>query len=318
MPFLRNVTRGRGVPEERLAAVAEHYYHFGGVSPINAQNRELITAIEGEFRAAGLDTPIYWGNRNWAPYLADTVRQMRDDGVRRAAAFVTAAYASYSSCGQYLDDIATAQAVVSAERGSAPRIVKLGHYYDHPGFLAPHTDAVRTALKELSAPSPRTTRLVFTAHSIPLVMSAASGTGDSYEKQLRAVAATVAASAAPELEWELVWQSRSGPPSVPWLEPDINDHLTALAQRGVTDVAVSPIGFVSDHLEVKWDLDTEAAAAARRLGLRYVRAATPGADPRFVSMVRELFLAAVDEPLDSVAVSEPGCCGGGCCGRAAA
>jgi ferrochelatase len=284
MPFLENVVRGRGVPAERLAEVAEHYQHFGGVSPINEQNRALLAALRDEFTAHDIDLPLYWGNRNWHPMLADTLRQMRSDGVRRAIGFATSAYSSYSSCRQYRDDIDKARAEVGED---APKVEKLRHFYDHPGFVEPHVDAVRTALESLNRGD--NTRLVFTAHSIPTSMNAASGpSGGLYAAQLRTVAALVAASAAPGLEWDLVWQSRSGPPQVPWLEPDVNDHLKNLAKDGVTDVVVSPIGFVSDHLEVIWDLDNEASETAASLGLGFARAATPGTDPRFVSLVREL------------------------------
>jgi ferrochelatase len=286
LPFLRNVTRGRGVPDERLAEVAEHYAHFGGVSPINAQNRDLLAALRTEFAAAGLDLPAYWGNRNWHPMLTDTVAAMRDAGVRRALAFVTSAYGSYSACRQYLDDIAAARAAVGA---GAPEIDKLRHFHDHPGFVRPHADAVHAALDTLPERAPARTRIVFTAHSIPTAMEASSGPdGGRYTAQLRETASLVAAASAPELGWDLVWQSRSGAPHVPWLEPDVNDHLPALADAGVANVVVSPIGFVSDHLEVLWDLDHQAAQTARKLGLNYARAATPGTDPRFVAMVREL------------------------------
>jgi ferrochelatase len=286
LPFLANVTRGRGVPPERLAEVAEHYQHFGGVSPINQQCRDLLAAIRADFAAHGLDLPVYWGNRNWHPMLADTVAQMRDDGVRRALAFVTSAYGGYPSCRQYLEDIAAARAAVGPD---APVIEKLRQFWDHPGFVEPHADAVRTALATLAPRRRDTTPLVFTAHSIPLSTAAAAGPhGGRYEAQLRETAGLVAAAAAPGMPYDLVWQSRSGPPHVPWLAPDINDHLRTLAVGGTTGVVVSPIGFVSDHLEVVWDLDTEAAATAKQLGLDYVRAATPGTDRRFVSMVREL------------------------------
>ena len=286
LPFLRNVSRGRGVPDERLAVVAEHYRHFGGVSPINAQCRSLLAALRTEFDKAGVDLPIYWGNRNWAPYLADTVAQMRNDGVRRALAFVTSPYGSYSSCRQYLEDITRARADVGA---GAPVVDKLRHYHDHPGHIAPHAEAVAAALATLPADRRATTRLVFTAHSIPSAMAATSGPhGDRYVSQLREVAGLVAVVAAPELPWDLVWQSRSGPPQVPWLEPDVTDHLRVLAASGTTSVVVSPIGFISDHIEVLWDLDNEAAVTAEQLGLDYSRAGTPGDDPRFVAMIREL------------------------------
>jgi ferrochelatase len=289
MPFLRNVVRGRGVSDDRLLEVAAHYQHFGGVSPINQQNRELLAALRVSLDHAGLELPLYWGNRNWRPYLSDTVAQMRDAGVRRALAFVTSPYGSFSSCHQYWDDIAAARASAGPD---APEIDKIRHYHDHPGFVRPHADAVRLALTELSDVD---TRLVFTAHSIPSTMDANSGPdGWRYTAQLHETATLVAAAAGPGIEWDLVWQSRSGPPSVPWLVPDINDHLESLAASGVRGVVVSPIGFISDHLEVAWDLDTEAAQTARRLGLRYVRAATPGTDPRFVGMVRDLILERLD------------------------
>ena len=295
LPFLANVTRGRGVPPERLAEVAEHYHHFGGVSPINAQNRELLAAVRAELAAHGVDLPVYWGNRNWDPFLADTMRQMRADGVTRALGFATSAYSSYSGCRQYHEDIERARAEVGA---GAPEVDKVRHYFNHPGFVEPHVDAVRAALASLPAERRTGARLVFTAHSIPVTMDNASGPeGGLYSAQLRESARMVAEAAAPGLDWDLVWQSRSGPPQVPWLEPDVNDHLEALAADGVTDVVVSPVGFVSDHLEVVWDLDNEARDTAARLGLGFARAATPGTDPRFVTMVREL----VTERL------EPGC-----------
>jgi protoporphyrin/coproporphyrin ferrochelatase len=290
MPFLRNVTRGRGIPEDRLLAVAEHYHHFGGVSPINGQCRDLIAALEKE-----IELPIYWGNRNWSPYLRDTVAQMRDDGVTRAIAFVTSPYGSYSSCRQYLDDIELARSLVGSD---APVIDKIRHYHDHPGHIGPHVDAVRAALAKLPAATRGATRLVFTAHSIPSSAAATAGPGGGthrYEEQLRETATLVASSAAPELSWDLAWQSRSGPPQVPWLGPDINDHLAALAAAGVTSVVVSPIGFISDHLEVAWDLDNEAAATAQGLGIDFARAGTPGTHPAFVGMIAEL----VQERLDN-------------------
>ncbi|SCL36872.1 ferrochelatase [Micromonospora rhizosphaerae] len=286
LPFLQNVTRGRGVPPERLAEVAEHYLHFGGVSPINQQCRELLAAIRADFAGHGVDLPVYWGNRNWDPMLADTVAQMRDDGVKRALAFVTSAYGGYSSCRQYQEDIAAARAAVGQD---APVIDKLRQFWDHPGFVEPHADAVKAALAQLDPAKRDTTRIVFTAHSVPVSAAATAGPhGGRYTAQLEETARLVHAAAAPDLPYDLVWQSRSGPPQVPWLEPDINDHLATLAERGVTSVVVSPIGFVSDHLEVVWDLDSEALETAKQLGLEFVRAGTPGTDPRFVAMVREL------------------------------
>jgi ferrochelatase len=288
MPFLRNVTRGRGIPEERLAEVAEHYAHFHGVSPINEQNRALIAALRIELAEHGIDLPIYWGNRNWKPYVADAVRQMRDDGVERALVFATSATASYSSCRQYRDDLAQARRM--AGEGS-PDLVKLRHFYDHPGYIAANADGVRAALDTLPAGIRGTARLVFTAHSIPVSMNDLSGpqANGLYAAQQRETARLVAeAVRGPGAEFDLVWQSRSGPPQVPWLEPDIEDHLTDLAARGVTAVVVAPSGFVSDHLEVRWDLDKAARDTAAALGLGYARAATAGAHPAFVAAVREL------------------------------
>ncbi len=288
MPFLRNVTRGRGIPEDRLVSVAEHYAHFGGVSPINGQCRELLAAVDKEFASVGVTLPLYWGNRNWDPYLSETMRQMRDDGVRRALAFVTSPYGSFSSCRQYLDDIDRARSQIGA---GAPTVDKIRHYHDHPGHIAGHVDGVREALASLPGHRHGATRLVFTAHSIPVSMARSSGPDggtDRYVSQLREVASLVAAQAAPDLGWDLVFQSRSGPPAVPWLEPDISDHLRALAADGIGAVVVSPIGFISDHIEVLWDLDTEAAATADELGLDLARAATPGTHPLFVSMIGEL------------------------------
>ncbi|GAA3763589.1 ferrochelatase [Plantactinospora mayteni] len=316
LPFLANVTRGRNVPPDRLAEVAEHYQHFGGVSPINQQCRDLLAAIRADFAAHGLDLPVHWGNRNWHPMLADTVAQLRDDGITSALGFVTSAYGGYSSCRQYLEDISTARAAVGPD---APRIEKLRQYWDHPGFVEPHADAVANALATLDPARRDSTRLVFTAHSIPVSMAASAGPqGGRYEAQLREAAALVAERAAPGLPYDLVWQSRSGPPQVPWLEPDVNDHLRALAADGVTSVVVSPIGFVSDHLEVVWDLDTEAAATAKQLGLDFVRAGTPGTDRRFVAMVRELVTERLN-PADTAARRRLGTlpawdtCPAGCC-----
>ncbi len=292
LPFLRNVTRGRGVPEERLAEVAEHYHHFGGVSPINDQCRELLAAVTADFRSHGIDLPAYWGNRNWRPMLADTVAQLRDDGVTSALAFATSAFGGYSSCRQYWEDIDRARASVGP---GAPAITKLRQFHDHPGFVEPHADAVRAALATLDPARRATTRLVFTAHSVPTSMAASAGPrGHRYTDQLAETARLVHERVAPELSWDLVWQSRSGPPRVPWLEPDVNDHLAVLADKGVTDVVVAPLGFVSDHLEVLWDLDNEAAGTASRLGLGFARAATPGVDPRFVTMIRELVTERLD------------------------
>lgn len=296
MPFLRNVTRGRGIPDARLTEVAEHYRHFHGVSPINAGNRALIAAVRDEFDAHGISLPVYWGNRNWKPYVADAVRQMRDDGVRRALVLATSATGGYSSCRQYREDMAQARAV-SGE--GAPELVKLRHYFDHPGFVAANLDGARRALTSLPADVRDEARLVFTAHSIPMSMNASSGPkpfgGGLYEAQQRATARLVTMLLrGADAEFDLVWQSRSGPANVPWLEPDINDHLRVLAERGTRAVVVCPTGFVADHLEVLWDLDTEAAATAKELGLHFARAATAGTHPGLLSAIREL----VQEQLD--------------------
>jgi ferrochelatase len=316
LPFLRNVTRGRGVPEDRLAGVAEHYQHFGGVSPINAQNRALIATLGDEFATAGIELPIYWGNRNWAPYVADAVRQMRDDGARRALVLATSATSSYSGCRQYREDLARARGEVGDD---APELVKLRHFFDHPGFVAAAADGVRGALRALPGDLRDGARLIFTAHSIPAAMNDASGPNRDrlYENQQRETARLVAAAVrGPGAEFDLAWQSRSGPPSVPWLEPDINDHLRDLAARGVRAVVVAPTGFVSDHVEVRWDLDTEARETAAELGMAFARAATAGIHPAFVAMVRDL----VEEQLRSVPPQHLGTlglcgidCPDGCC-----
>jgi len=310
MPFLRNVTAGRNVPESRLAQVAEHYQLFGGVSPINAQCRDLIGAITREFAANGIGLPVYWGNRNWRPYLADAVRQMADDGIGSVIAFATAAYSSYSSCRQYLDDIDAARVAVGA---TAPEIVKIPPYYWHPGFAASFVSSVAAALGSLPADVRDSAELVFTAHSIPESMAAASGPGGgAYQAQLIEVAGRVAAGVG-RTTWRLAYQSRSGPQSVPWLGPDINECLTRLAKDG----------FVSDHMEVIFDLDVEAARTASDLGLPVARAATPGTDPEFIAMIASLvagFAAGVRGPaatdvarLRSIGPAAARFCVGQCC-----
>jgi len=282
IPFLENVLRGRNVPRERMLQVAEHYYHFGGVSPINSQMRELVPLLDAELRAHGPRLPVYWGNRNWHPMLADTVRKMRDDGVRRAAAFVMSAYSSYSGCRQYLEDIARASEAVGP---GAPEIDKLRLFYNHPGFIEPMTEHVRDALRRLPGAA-----LVYTAHSVPVTMAATS----RYEAQLRE-ACRLVSEQLDRHDWRLVYQSRSGPPSQPWLGPDIGEHLREIAAAGVREVVIAPIGFISDHLEVLYDLDTEARALCDQLGLKMVRAATVGNHPSFVRMIRELVLERMGE-----------------------
>ncbi|MEE9416821.1 MAG: ferrochelatase [Acidimicrobiales bacterium] len=280
IPFLENVTKGRNIPADRLAVVGEHYQHFGGVSPINQQSRDLIAALEPALQAAGHDLVVYWGNRNWDPMLVDTVQQMADDGVRRAVAFVTTAYSSNSGCRQYLDDIETARSEVG---DSAPEIVKIRPFFNHPGFIEPMARNVEAALESLGERRPNA-RLVYTAHSIPIAMA----DGCDLVEQLNEVADLVTERLSTATEWDLVYQSRSGPPQVPWLEPDIGDHIDALADNGVDTVVVAPIGFISDHMEVIWDLDTEAANRAEALGIRFVRAATVGTDSQFIDAIVEL------------------------------
>jgi protoporphyrin/coproporphyrin ferrochelatase len=304
MPFLENVTRGRGIPPERLAAVAEHYHAFGGVSPINQQCRDLIAALRTGFAETGLDLPIYWGNRNWDPYLADTVAAMAADGVQRALALATSAYSSYSSCRQYLDDIDRAREQVGP---GAPRIDKIRRFFNHPGFIEPFAENARAALDSLPADRRDGAHLVFTAHSVPGVMAASSGPpggtagpGGRYVAELteasRLIAERVGGGRHP---WQLVYQSRSGPPSQPWLEPDVLDHLGELSKAGAGAAVIIPVGFVSDHMEVRHDLDAEAMETAAELGLPVARAATPWYHPRFHAMVTELVRERLDTPEDA-------------------
>jgi ferrochelatase len=321
-PFLENVTRGRGVPPERLDEVAQHYLHFGGVSPINRLNRELIVRIEAELAAAAIELQVYFGNRNWHPLVADTVATMAADGVGSALVFATSAYGGYSACRQYHEDIAAARAAVG---GGAPRLVKLRQYFDHPLFVRANADAVRAAL-ESPALAGRRPRLVFTAHSVPVsadeVAGPPAGGGHLYSRQVAEAARLVAADVGAE-ECDVVWQSRSGPPSRPWLEPDIVDHLDALHADGVDAVVVSPVGFVSDHLEVLWDLDDAARARAEKHGMAFARAATAGSDPRFarlvVELVREQTEGAAPRALSSIPAAGAGVngepCAPGCCRR---
>ncbi|MGH3856803.1 MAG: ferrochelatase [Pseudonocardiaceae bacterium] len=283
-PFLENVTRGRGVPPERLDEVAQHYLHFGGVSPINRCNRDLIVAIERVLAGAGCELPVYFGNRNWHPMVEDTVAAMAADGVRVAAVFATSAWGGYSGCRQYHEDIARARHAVGPR---APELRKLRQFFDHPLFIVACAEGLRAARERVSP----TSRVVFTAHSVPLAADAAAGLaaqgGHRYSRQVTEAARLVAAAVGVD-SYDVVWQSRSGPARVPWLEPDVLGHLDALAARGVPGVVVAPIGFVSDHLEVVWDLDHEARQQAAALGMGFARAATPGADPRFARMVVEL------------------------------
>jgi ferrochelatase len=294
IPFLENVLRGRNVPRERMLEVAEHYHHFGGVSPINDQVRALIGALRPELDRRGITLPIYWGNRNWHPMLADTIRTMADAGISRALGLVLAAYSSYSSCRQYLEDIERARAVVGPE---APQVDKIRAFYNHPDFIATNVARVAEAFEQIPDGRRDAAHLAFTAHSIPAAMAA----NCRYEEQLRETCRLIAEAEPlriPADRRRLVYQSRSGRPTDPWLEPDICDHLGTLPGRGVRDVVVHPVGFLSDHMEVLYDLDDEARTTAEGLGLNLVRAGTVGTHPRFVGMLRELIQERLDPTLE--------------------
>jgi ferrochelatase len=310
MPFLENVLRGKNVPRERMLEVAEHYYHFGGKSPINDQNRQLIAALEAELAEHGPRLPVYWGNRNWHPLLSDTLRQMKSDGIERALAFVTSAYSSYSSCRQYREDIARARETVGE---GAPVVEKIRVFHNHPGFVEASVDRVRQAFVKIPEARRKSAHLVYTAHSIPGVMAQ----GCDYEKQLTETARLVAEELGHQ-NWRLVYQSRSGPPTQPWLGPDILDSLREIKKQGsVSDVVIAPIGFVSDHMEILFDLDTQARALCQKLGLNMVRAETVGTHPRFIRMIRELICERVnpDQPRLALGILgvRPDTCAGDCC-----
>ena len=297
IPFLENVLRGRNVPRERMPQVARHYELFGGVSPINQQNRDLIAALERELEKNGPRLPIYWGNRNWHPLLPDTVDRMAADGVENALAFVTSAYSSYSSCRQYLQNISDAQTKVGPR---APRIEKLRVFYNHPLFIEANVDHVRAVWQQLIDSA--SVHLVLTAHSIPESMAA----NCDYAAQLTETGSLIARALNID-NWQLVYQSRSGSPSQPWLGPDSSDHLRTLAGEGVKDVVVAPIGFVSDHMEVVYDLDYEARKVAQELGMNMVRARTAGTHPAFVKMIRELMLERINDEVPAN-ICAPDCC----------
>ena len=312
LPFLENVLRGRNVPRERLLAVAEHYRRFGGVSPLNQQNRELIAALDAELKRHGIELPIYFGNRNWHPYFADTLREMAAADVRHVLAIVTSAYSSYSGCRQYREDIQRAQNEVGSQ---APRVDKIRAFFNHPGFVEATIDRVREALAPLSSERRAAATVLFSAHSIPAAMAATC----AYEGQLRELGRQAAESLAHQ-RWQLVFQSRSGPPSQPWLEPDVCDALRSLAsEHPQGDVVIAPIGFLSDHLEVIYDLDTEARAVAEELGLRMIRAATVGTHPRFVSALRELIQERIGDSPHRASIGRlgplPDICPEDCCKR---
>jgi len=294
MPFLQTVLQGRNIPEDRLRVVAHHYELFGGVSPLNGQNRALIAALRTELDKSGPNLPIYWGNRNWTPLLAETLQQMKQDGIKRALAFFTSAYSSYSGCRQYREDIARAQ-----QAGGVQEMVieKLPNFCDRPEFIEAMADRVRVAMAEL----PKVEQLIFTAHSIPVSMAEAS----PYLRQLKEASARVAAACGMS-NWTLVYQSRSGPPTQPWLAPDICDYLREQHAAGVRSVIICPIGFISDHMEVLYDLDTEARVLCDQLGMKMVRAGTAGAHPRLVSMICDMVLHSPTTEI--LAHCEPGCC----------
>ena len=334
IPFLRNVTRGRGIPEERLEEVAHHYRHFGGVSPINDQNRELKAALDVELARRGIDLPVIWGNRNWDPYLRDALREAADAGHHRLIAIATSAYSSYSSCRQYREDFAMAL----DETGLADtiQIDKVRQFFDHPGFVTPFIEGLSDGLRQVAAAVPgidlsTEVRVLFATHSIPSTDAAKSGPaergfgeGGAYAAQHLAVSEVVATEAAravgaESLAWELVYQSRSGPPSMPWLEPDINDRITELPAEGYRAIVIVPVGFVSDHMEVLWDLDNEATESAAEAGLFSVRVPTPGVHAAYVSGLVDLVLERRDGlPVEDrphltdlgpwYDVCRPGCC----------
>ncbi len=315
IPFLENVLRGRGVPRERMLAVAEHYYHFEGKSPINQQTRDLITALESELEKNGPRLPIYWGNRNWHPLLTDTLRKMKDDGIQRAVAFVTSAYSSYSGCRQYREDIARAQNEVGL---GAPQVDKLRAFFNHPGFVEATVERVAEALRAIPENSRQNVQIIYTAHSIPMSMANTS----DYVMQLEEVRRLVSGALGQSND-ALVYQSRSGAPGQPWLEPDILDYLRLnylrelKANKRASAVVVAPIGFISDHLEVVYDLDVEAQQLCNELGLPMTRAKTVGVHPKFIGMIRELIQERMNQQLERRAMGSLGprtdVCAEDCC-----
>ena len=322
VPFLERVTAGRGIPAERLIEVGQHYIKLGGVSPINAQNRALLAAMREHFPTRGIDLPIYWGNRNSAPFFADVLKEIHADGHRRVLAFVTSAYSSYSGCRQYRENLAAALKESGLE--GELEIDKIRQYFDLPGFLKPVADDLAQAIREMSAKLPLgKIRIMFSTHSIPTAMAETSGpeglraltaeVGGTYTAQHLEAATEIAATVASELgeipDWELVYQSRSGSPQIPWLEPDINDAIETAKDAGIEGVIVVPIGFISDHVEVIWDLDTQAAETAENLGLAYYRVRTAGVAPEFVAGIADLVLERLDGALTSTAPF----CAANCC-----
>jgi protoporphyrin/coproporphyrin ferrochelatase len=289
IPFLENVTRGRNIPRERLMAVAEHYYHFGGKSPLNDQVRALIVALRPALDQRGIRLPIAWGNRNWHPFLADAMRELSSSPGRRVLALVLAAYSSYSSCRQYREDIERARAAAGS---NAPVVDKIRVFFNHPGFIAANADRLREAMEKIPADRRSKAQVAFTAHSIPVSMAQTSRYADQLNETCRLVCERLGI---PTSRWALVYQSRSGRPTDSWLEPDVGDHLASLRASGVSDVAVLPIGFLSDHLEVLYDLDVEAQEKSHDLGLNLVRAATVGTHPQFVAAIADLIAERVTQ-----------------------
>ena len=314
IPFLENVLRGKNVPRERMLAVAKHYELFDGVSPINAQNRQLIASLQQEFAANGPPLPIYFGNRNWHPLLPDALSKMRDDGVRKALAFVTSAYSSYSGCRQYLENIEAARASVP----DAPQVEKIRPFYNHPEFIRANVGQIETALAQFPDTPRQSIHVVFTAHSIPQSMAAGCDYASQLQETARLVFSELGDGKAAPSGYSLAYQSRSGSPAQPWLEPDICDHLSNLKAAGTAEVVIAPIGFVSDHIEVLYDLDHEAQAAAKQLGIHMRRARTAGSHPAFVKMIRELVLERMDLTLERRFIGNdgvrPDVCAPGCCG----
>jgi ferrochelatase len=299
IPFLENVLRGRNVPRERMLAVAEHYYHFGGKSPINQQTRELIAALESELAQHGPKIPVYWGNRNWHPMLAETLQQMKQDGIRRALAFVTSAYSSYSGCRQYREDIARARDEVGS---GAPEVEKLRVFFNHPGFIEATEERLRDALRELPAEARHNTQIVYVAHSIPISMANSC----DYVQQLQEVRKLVSERLGITND-ALVYQSRSGAPGQPWLEPDILDYLREVKARGLaSSVVLAPVSFISDHMEVLYDLDIEARQLCDSLPLPMARAKTVGVHPKFIGMIRELIVERTDAGVERRALGSLG------------
>ncbi len=278
VPFLQNVARGRPVPRQRLETVAQHYYSFGGVSPLNGQMRALMAALQKELETHQVHLPIYWGNRNWQPTIADAVQQMHQDGVRRVVVFVASVFSSYSGCRQYREDVIRANQMFGDD---GLQFDKLRGFYNHPGFIEPMVASVKRSLA--AVPPDASPELVFTTHSLPVSMARRCDYVAQVQETCRLVAQGVGRD-----DYEIVYQSRSGPPQVPWLEPDVNTYLHTLAARGVTHVVIVPVGFISDNMEVVYDLDVEACQVGRSLGIDVLRADTVGTDPRFVAMIREL------------------------------